>query len=249
MPPKKKTRHADADGTEKEPVLDVEAVLQRREVQGGRGSEFLVRRRGYGAERDSWEPRASLDGAKGLLKEFEVHENKEKKKTLKQRRKVPHVHESTSCDCSLTTCCSLLADKTCIQVAGAAEARKAAAFKRGEAPIHPGFAFDKVDIDEFADAEQGSSARDIEKEKDRLYQSAKEIGQQFAALSAQLRAAERWDIEGQPFVATIKSSGTGRHKEGCVHSSTPTHTPPVAFTTMVLINKDCMCLGWLLCCP
>jgi hypothetical protein len=249
MPAKKKMKHADADGTEKEPVFDVEAVLERREVDGGPGSEFLVRWRGYGEERDSWEPRANLDGAKGLLKKFEVHEKKKEKKALKRSRKVPHVHESTSCDCSLSTCCSLLADKTCIQVAGAVEARKAAALKRGEAPIHPGFAFDKVEIDEFADAEQGSSAADIEKEKDRLYQSTKEIGQRFAASSAQLRALERWDIEGQPFVATIKNSGTGRHKEGCVHRSTPAHTPPVAFTTMVLINKDCVCLGWLLCCP
>jgi hypothetical protein len=95
MPPRKRARHADAAGTEKEPIFEVEAVLERREVKGRPGPEFLVRWRGYGAEKDSWELRKNLHRAKGLVKKFEAHEKKEEKKTLKQRRKVPHVHEST----------------------------------------------------------------------------------------------------------------------------------------------------------
>ena len=43
-----------------EALHDVEAILKRRNVKGGRGQEWLVRWQGYGSEEDSLEPTKNI---------------------------------------------------------------------------------------------------------------------------------------------------------------------------------------------
>jgi len=60
----------------------VEKIINKRTVRGK--EKFLVRWKGYMAEKDTWESRENLENAKELVEEFE-REYREENKELRQQ--------------------------------------------------------------------------------------------------------------------------------------------------------------------
>ena len=52
---------------------EVQSILRRRAKGGGRDVEYLIRWRGYGADHDTWEPKANLvEHCDDMIRAFEV---------------------------------------------------------------------------------------------------------------------------------------------------------------------------------
>ena len=67
---------------EGEEEFEVEKILNKRTIRGK--EKFLVRWKGYMAEKDTWENRENLENAKELVEEFK-REYKEEVKELRQQ--------------------------------------------------------------------------------------------------------------------------------------------------------------------